>query len=173
MFPRHCERQPPLSSRTSEPTGRANARPMTGSAERDPGPICGRPPWHKRFGGLIGSLASICPACWCGRFGPLAKMVSATRAPINHATWVRPMGPTGCLAPRIDRSYHLLPLAAPARRTRSADPLGGSRGCSLHPCTFVTPSRHHQLPGDAGILVGERHGCEFRRLALEQGHQPG
>jgi hypothetical protein len=29
----------------------------------EPGPICGRPPWHKRFYGLIGSLASICPAC--------------------------------------------------------------------------------------------------------------
>jgi len=32
--------------------------------ERDPGPICGRPPCHKSFlHGLIGSLASICPAC--------------------------------------------------------------------------------------------------------------
>src|SRR3979411_2583748 len=26
-----------------------------------------------------------------------------------------PMGPTDCLAPRIDRSYHLSPLAAPAQ----------------------------------------------------------
>jgi hypothetical protein len=27
--------------------------------------------------GLIGSLAVICPACWCSRTGPLAKMASA------------------------------------------------------------------------------------------------
>ena len=47
----HVVPQIPLSSRTSE------------RSERDPGPICGRPPWHKRFGGVIGSLASICPAC--------------------------------------------------------------------------------------------------------------
>ena len=26
---------------------------------------------------LIGSLAVICPACWCSRTGPLAKMASA------------------------------------------------------------------------------------------------
>ena len=43
-------------------------------------------------------------------FEPLAKMVSATRVPIKHTTFLRPMGPTDCLAPRIDRSYHLLLL---------------------------------------------------------------
>jgi|GEM_PF-5671563 len=37
-------------------------------------------------------------------------MVSATRVPNNQATFVRPMGPTDFLAPRIDRSYHLLLL---------------------------------------------------------------
>jgi hypothetical protein len=35
-----------------------------------------------------------------------------------------PMGPTDCLAPRIDRSYHLSPLAAPAQpMQRTADRL--------------------------------------------------
>jgi hypothetical protein len=33
------------------------------SSLRTQGPICGRPPCHKSFLGLIGSLASICPAC--------------------------------------------------------------------------------------------------------------
>jgi len=35
-----------------------------GQAQRDPGSICGRPPCRKKFFRcLIGSLASICPAC--------------------------------------------------------------------------------------------------------------
>ena len=42
--------------------------------------------------------------------GPLAKMVSATRVPNTPATSYGPMGPTECLAPWIDRSYHLLLL---------------------------------------------------------------
>src|SRR3979490_1865776 len=76
----------------------------------EPGPICGRPPCRKSF------LRSDRIACihmsgllmrW---FEPLAKMASATRAPINHTTFLRPMGPTDCLAPWIDRSYHLLLL---------------------------------------------------------------
>ena len=69
------------------------------------------------------------------------------------------------------------PLAAWARPSRGeprlADLSGGSRGCSLHPCAVVTLPRHHQLPGRAGILVGERHRCEFGRLALQKGYQPG
>src|ERR1700687_2316009 len=88
----------------------------------------------------------------------------------------RPMGPTDCLAPRIDRSYHLSPLAAPARpvrRTcRPADLLSGECRCARHPRAVVTLARRHQLPGDAGNLIGERHRREFWRLALQQGDQP-
>src|SRR6476661_1153337 len=62
-------------------------------------------------------------------FGPLAKMVSATRAPNNHATLLRPMGPTDCLAPRIDRSCHLFCScssgSAGRRSCRPADLLSG------------------------------------------------
>src|SRR3981081_3781879 len=79
-------------------------------ADQEPVPIGGRPPCRKSF------LRSDRIACihmsgllmrW---FEPLAKMASATRAPINHTTFLRPMGPTDCLAPWIDRSYHLLLL---------------------------------------------------------------
>src|SRR5882757_10304625 len=107
-------------------------------------------------------------------FSPLAKMVSATRVPNNHTTWLRPMGPTDCLAPRIDRSCHLSPLAAPvqpARRTcRPADLLCGER--AKHPRSVVTLAGRHQLPGDASNLVGERHSGKLRRLALQQRHHP-
>src|SRR3981189_8028 len=103
-------------------------------------------------------------------------MVSATRAPNNLTTFLRPMGPTDCLAPRIDRSYHLSPLAAPAqpvRRTRRpADLLSGECRCARHPRAVVTFARRHQLPGDAGNPVGERHCGEFWRLALQQRDEP-
>src|SRR3954464_15088870 len=88
-----------------------------------------------------------------------------------------PMGPTDFLAPWIDRSCHLSPLAAPARpvwRTRRpADLLGGQRRCVRPPRAGVTLACYHQLPGDAGILVGERHGGELWRLARQQREQPG
>ncbi|OIQ76491.1 hypothetical protein GALL_418280 [mine drainage metagenome] len=126
---------------------------------------------QESFDGLIGSLASICPACWCGRFEPLAKMVSATRVPNNHATFFRPMGPTDCLAPRIDRSYHLLSScssgSAGRRSCQPADLLSGECRCARHPRAVVTFARRHQLPGDAGNLVGERHRRKFWRLALQ------
>ena len=40
-------------------------------------------------------------------------------------------------------------------------------------CAFIGLARHHQLPGDPGDLVGQRHRGQLRRLALEQRHQPG
>src|SRR5258708_8848750 len=102
-------------------------------------------------------------------------MVSATRVPINHTTWLRPMGPTDCLAPWIDR-LPSTPLAAPARPVRrayrSADLLGGERRCTKHPRGVVILACRHQLPGDTGNLVGKRHGREFWRFALPQRHQP-
>src|SRR6202171_2272608 len=103
-------------------------------------------------------------------------MVSATRVPNTHTTFVLPMGPTECLAPRIDRSYHLLLLQLRlSRLANSADRLISLRGecrCTKHPRAIVTFARRHQLPGDAGNLVGERHRREFWRLALQQGDQP-
>jgi hypothetical protein len=38
---------------------------------------------------------------------------------------------------------------------------------------FVALPCHHQLPGDPGDLVGQRHCNQLGRLALEQIHQPG
>ena len=66
-------------------------------------------------------------------------------------------------------------LAAPAqpvRRTRPTDLLSGGGRCTGHPRAVVTLACRHQLPGDAGSPVGERHRCELRRLALQQGDQP-
>ena len=112
---------------------------------------------------------------------PLAKMVSATRVPINHATCVRPMGPTDLLASWIDRSYHLLllqlrfgrwanPPVGRISQLRGGSDLGIALGIDLgiDPRTVVTLSCRHQLPGDAGGLVGQRHGRQLRRLALDQ-----
>jgi len=53
---------------------------------------------------------------------PLAKMVSATRAPNNHTTCLGPMGPTDCLAPWIDLILPSTPLAAPAQPVRRTRP---------------------------------------------------
>src|ERR1700722_188643 len=104
-------------------------------------------------------------------------MASAARVPNTPATLLRPMGPTDCLAPWIDRSYHLLLLQLRLGRVwrtrRPADLLGGERRCTRHPRAIVTFARHHQLPGDAGNLVGECHGRMFRRLTLQQREQPG
>jgi hypothetical protein len=52
-----CRRSRDFSSRRGDDL--STSRPG-----ETPGPICGRPPCHKSFfDGLIGSLASICPAC--------------------------------------------------------------------------------------------------------------
>jgi hypothetical protein len=37
----------------------------------------------------------------------------------------------------------------------------------------IALARDHQLPGDAGHLVGQRHGGQLRRLALETLGEPG
>lgn len=38
---------------------------------------------------------------------------------------------------------------------------------------FIRLACHHHFPGDPGDLVGQRHGHEFRRFALEQLDEPG
>src|ERR1035438_4861901 len=104
-------------------------------------------------------------------------MVSATRVPNNPTTFVRPMDSTDCLAPRIDRSHHLISSCSSGsadRRTHlPAVLLDGECRCAGHPRAVVTLPCDHQLPGDAGNLVGERHGSELWRLTLQQGDQPG
>jgi len=76
-------------------------------------------------------------------------------------------GSTDCLASLLDRSLHLL-LQLPGR---SADepPAGNlfKRGdCrrGIDPRRVVRLPCDHQLPGDAGHLIGERHGGEFGGL---------
>jgi hypothetical protein len=49
------------------------------------------------------------------RLGPLAKMVFRDASSKHASDLYRPMDPTDFLAPRIDRSFHLSPLAAPAQ----------------------------------------------------------
>src|SRR5260370_39169738 len=66
-------------------------------------------------------------------------MVSATRAPNNHTTCVGPMGPTDCLAPWIDRSYHLLLLQLRPRPDRRV-PLGPPPAA---PLTGAGPGTHN------------------------------
>jgi hypothetical protein len=46
---------------------------------------------------------------------PLAKMVFREASSKHASDLYRPMGPTDCLAARIDRSFHLSAFAAPAQ----------------------------------------------------------
>ena len=58
------------------------------------------------------------------RFGePLAKMVFRDASSKHASDLYGPMGPTDFLAPRIDRSCHLSPLAAPAQPVGTTDRL--------------------------------------------------
>jgi len=77
-----------------------------GAQRRARNPYVDGPRTTRALQGLIGSLASICPACSCGRSWPLAKMVSATRVPNNHTTftgqWIpRSVSPLGSIDPTI------------------------------------------------------------------------
>src|SRR5882757_7787815 len=102
--------------------------------------ICGRPPCHmwtapvpqEFFDGLIGSLASICPACLM-RLMTAGKMVFRDASSKHSSDLYRPMGPTDYLASWIDLILPSTPLAAPAqsvRQTRPTDLLsGGNHRC--------------------------------------------
>src|SRR4051812_19599649 len=66
------------------------------------------------FDGLIGSLASICPACWCGLVNRWPRWFSATRVPNTATTF------TGQWVPRIFSHLgsidpSISPFAAPAQ----------------------------------------------------------
>ena len=86
-----------------------SSRPSERLRECEPGPICGRPPYRKSF------LRSDRIAC-IHMSGLLMRLVTAGQDGFRDASsnqphdLARPMGPTECLAPRIDRSYHLLLL---------------------------------------------------------------
>src|SRR3954452_4313528 len=79
-----------------------------------------------------------------------------------------PMGPTDFLAPWIDRSCHLSPLAAPARpvwRTRRpADLLGGQRRCVRHPRAVVTLACYHQFQAMRAFLLASATAASFGGL---------
>ena len=148
--------------------------------QRRPGLRAGTHMWtapvpQEFFQGLIGSLTSICPACWCGwsTAGQDGFRDASSKQPGDLC---RPMGPTECLAPRIDRSYHLIyscSSGSAGRRHHQPADLLSDGGCIKHPPTIVTLARRQQLPGDAGNLVGERDRCKLGRFARQQRHQPG
>src|SRR5882757_6261573 len=99
-------------------------------------------------------------------YGPLAKMVSAMGVPHRVATferhWIaRSVSCPGSIDPPSAPS-----VASPASAGRVILPISSSGGL------FVGLSGCHQLPGDAGGLVGQRHGGELGRLALQELDQP-
>src|SRR6478609_5330889 len=117
-------------------------------------------------------------------------MVSATGVPNRVAVSGVPLGPTECLTSRIDRSHHLLVSSKlrPQREMKIAltpnSSCLGYRGClraiararaagvaQAH--GIVAFPADHQLPDDAGGLVGQRHGRQLGWLALEKIDQPG
>src|SRR6266403_529634 len=110
--------------------------------------------------------------CWITAVAPATSRLRNTPATFTGQWVPRSVSHLGSIDPTI-----CCPLAAPAqpvRRTRRpADLLSGECLCARHPRAIVTFARRHQLPCDAGNLVGERHRREFWRLALQQGEQPG
>ena len=105
-------------------------------------------------------------------------MVSATRVPNRGAiccatgfhglsrVWDRSITPSLSLASsgfgrdasRPLRAQPITPLCPSRRRCRAR---------------VVVLAADHQLPGDAGHLVGQRHGGQLGRLALEELEEPG
>ena len=95
----------------------------------------------------------------------------------------RPVDLPECLSSWIDRPHHLLILLqVPASAQRgtvvlfvvvpiAGRSLGGTNHDSLRCCIGFTT--YHQLPGDTSDLVGQRHGSEFRWLAVEKVDEPG
>lgn len=102
------------------------------SSWRKPGPICGRPPWHKSFVRFDRIACAHMSGLSMQLVRPLAKMVFAMRVPINPATslgqWVlRTCSHLGT----IDRTISSA-LAAPVR------PVGEPAG---RPNLSITPRR--------------------------------
>src|SRR5436190_2188171 len=113
----------------SGPAGAAKPadRPISQAARADAPGICGRPPCHKSFfDGLIGSLARSEERRVGKEFRSRAKMVSATRAPNNHATFFGQWVPRA--VSRIGPIYLTVfqPRAAPAQPVRRNPPTGRS-----------------------------------------------
>lgn len=150
-----------------------------------PESICGRLPVARGFGSFeIGSLAIICPACVCGRTGPLAKMVSATRVPnikagYNDRWGHRSISRLGSIDRTICSVFCKFRYEGSMAKGLvmllrvSVRSLCGARQCWQRGICSVGLATHHDLPGNASDLVRERHGCKLRRLALEQVDEPG
>src|SRR5208283_6216160 len=108
-------------------------------------------------------------------------MVSAAKVPNNSATfigghWVyRSVPRRGSIDHTICslscKFWHRLSTVAVLLLPVSGQSLGRARqgGGGFGVVSF--PCQHH-LPGDAGGLVGQRHGGQLRRLALEKFGQP-
>ena len=129
----------------------------------------------------IGSLASICPACWMRSRMTAGQDGFRGGSSTQSRDVMAPLDCTDCLPSRIDRSHHLLvllqgPASARCERSpsRPADFVSGSFWRYGHRALGVVGlAARHQLPGDARRLVGERHGGELGRLALQQRDEPG
>jgi len=122
------------------------------------------------------SLAIRCPAC-LREASSLAEMVFATPAPSTWATLVDASVTFGSSRVSTDRSFHLLCPASSWAIRRASSLVGADFGSGGH-CVnrpAVDAARHHQAPGDAGELVGQRYSHQFRRLSLQKrgGHGVG
>ena len=85
------------------------------SVSADPGPICGRPPWHKSFVRFDRIACIHMSGLLMRHVRPRAKMVFATRVPITHATLSGQWVPRICShLGTIDRTISSA-LAAPVR----------------------------------------------------------
>jgi hypothetical protein len=147
--------------------------------------ICGRPPPCKEFcSDLIGSLAIICPASsgapadergQDGFRGTSSKHLGdlveghcpnwsvLCRGSIDHA-----------ICSFRCKFRHQLSTVALSCSPYLADSLSYPRQDRQHGFyPAVDFATHHHLPGDASHLVGQGHGGQFRRLALEQRDEPG
>src|SRR5215471_7029127 len=85
------------------------------SSLRTQGPICGRPPWRKSFVRFDRIACAHMSGLLVWLVEPLAKMVSAMRVPINHATSFGRWVPRACSHHgSIDHTISFA-LAAPVR----------------------------------------------------------
>ena len=107
------------------------------------------------------SLASMCPACWCGerrwpRWFPRREFQSEEAA--LSATGLRGVSPV------TDRTIRFALCGRYGLLRASGLGLSDRRRLRRAGITFCA---RHQLPGDARNLVGERDCREFCRLALQ------
>ena len=93
---------------------------------------------------------------------------------VRRRPWLVPDGSVGAPSASVVKAGRRPPPKA-ARSglddaSRATLPVAGRRAAALRVVAFAAD---HQLPGDARGLVGQRHGRELGRLALEELDQPG